>query len=1122
MDHDEEDNGVSGSVPEFGAIFMSNMETKKECLKRKIFALPPSMAEFVKHVKAGMLLFLFEYKRRQLFGVYQASSDGAIDIVPHGFKCSGRHYPAQVSFTQLWYCEPLSEIEFRDAIRENYFSAKKFKFGLSEDQVHRLLYLFSSRKLMNRPLSEANVEVACMDRRMLGDPRLKLSERGYMEPDENDEFSPTAFCDHHPNSFGRVKEDEVLVDDGVSEGRVHFYSDEDFLAKRRRLGNADKLMTNDVAENGIYNRDTHHTIGIYQIVSPKGALDEVRGSAIGCRLSQVERVTNNQVNNILNSSGYLVDPLDVRTNDDLTFMRRSRLFDEYKMHNGSAQAFASDRYAESLDTIKYPVQRDYNTHDTAKHLAYGDNDLNLRRQAREWIDDQECLMNRKLGNRYHMDCDGSPIGAYVHPGMHTVRKGAAAGRLPFNESEPDFGTCSLEGFSSEKNSHPLQSAHRNIHDRKYPIVERRINENDDNFCSTNLSKSAGYTGVDRQVVEDGMLRNNKRADNEEDRHMRTKLVTSMDYPSFSHKQNLSSFPEKLFPEKGLDHPRSMYNDSIITSIPYSPEHPDLSHGCFPPITANQNSSLVRENNPHHWSPGDFYSRFKDRLPQDLLEREKFRRPIDIAPEFGNQGFPIIIPGHKRSLLPESTRSFVKPNLPVHMDPSTSAPINYGGSLFSKLSPQHTDFENIGGENGLFAHPSKSRKYRFSTASQHGSQHVPLHEMDTLANKDLSCSEVKDFGVGISHPERDRASNEGQFSGYSSNMNLKELQKIPEAPHANSNVNRRSVFSRLSSKEESKFDEKNNEIDFIHPDCYMPATADEIMDLLQQSRNLSQRNLRQSRVGGQPTQGENAVHEKKSQCHIETNHSTMEVSRTSDASLAAADGVDDMPNETRVVDFKRRSDRKKFAGSTDDMNPHSKITCADKEVKNPVKTTLKRRKLVRPNFSKTGSATDAICSNETSQIPASILDKGDELSLETIISCDDAEMPNDTFHPTECSNNEHQIPEEQKEEVPHVFPSTSLELKGNNTTNVDLQIGSSQVLKETTQPGNSVFQVSGEGISAEVIDTTIPDLNLPGSYTEGSDLGIDCGNNYFEAKLLTKKMKRVIKRIKKEKMDSSSQ
>jgi hypothetical protein len=41
----------------------------------------------------------------------------------------------QVKFTPIWNCSPLTEAEFRDTIKENYFSAKKFNFGLSEEQV---------------------------------------------------------------------------------------------------------------------------------------------------------------------------------------------------------------------------------------------------------------------------------------------------------------------------------------------------------------------------------------------------------------------------------------------------------------------------------------------------------------------------------------------------------------------------------------------------------------------------------------------------------------------------------------------------------------------------------------------------------------------------------------------------------------------------------------------------------------------------------------------------------------------------------------------------------------------------------------------------------------------------
>lgn len=41
----------------------------------------------------------------------------------------------QVKFKEKWHCRPLSESEFRHAIAENYFTAKKFNFGLSKAQV---------------------------------------------------------------------------------------------------------------------------------------------------------------------------------------------------------------------------------------------------------------------------------------------------------------------------------------------------------------------------------------------------------------------------------------------------------------------------------------------------------------------------------------------------------------------------------------------------------------------------------------------------------------------------------------------------------------------------------------------------------------------------------------------------------------------------------------------------------------------------------------------------------------------------------------------------------------------------------------------------------------------------
>ncbi|KAL4578108.1 hypothetical protein LXL04_014224 [Taraxacum kok-saghyz] len=136
-------------VPSHGAIFMSNIGTKKECFQRKLFGLPLAQSDFVLHVKKGMILFLFEFEKRQLHGVFRATSNGEIDIDPNAFKSSGYRFPAQVPFTSVWNCNPLFEHEFKDAIRDNYFSWKKFKFGLSKDQVYNLMSLFRSKRISN-------------------------------------------------------------------------------------------------------------------------------------------------------------------------------------------------------------------------------------------------------------------------------------------------------------------------------------------------------------------------------------------------------------------------------------------------------------------------------------------------------------------------------------------------------------------------------------------------------------------------------------------------------------------------------------------------------------------------------------------------------------------------------------------------------------------------------------------------------------------------------------------------------------------------------------------------------------------------------------------------------------
>ncbi|OMO70408.1 hypothetical protein CCACVL1_18941 [Corchorus capsularis] len=226
---DHEENGLPGSRPEYGAIFMSNKATKRECLRRRVFALPSSQSHFVKQVKAGMILFLFEYERRELHGVFQACSDGDMNILPHAFTQSGKQYPAQVKFTPLWYCHSLSESEFRDAIRENYYSKNKFKFGLSEDQVRRLLLLFSSKRLdddqapQRQLSSRSNVgkpsEYSTRKiRRRVDNDRSPMSNQVLNESDVDYNGGPVISTMHHRDSL-------YLDDRAADDGRFGSYTD---------------------------------------------------------------------------------------------------------------------------------------------------------------------------------------------------------------------------------------------------------------------------------------------------------------------------------------------------------------------------------------------------------------------------------------------------------------------------------------------------------------------------------------------------------------------------------------------------------------------------------------------------------------------------------------------------------------------------------------------------------------------------------------------------------------------------------------------------------------------------------------------------------------------------------
>lgn len=137
----------------------------------------------------------------------------------------------QVHFSPLWICSPLSESEFKGAIIENYFSRMKFKFGLSENQVRRLLQLFSTRRqsslLPSRQLLKESPTSADKVRRQVGLVRSSANERLEMEYGL-EAFTPSA--EH-------LLIDDALDDEGneaiVGQGFTPHYTDTSINKNRR-------------------------------------------------------------------------------------------------------------------------------------------------------------------------------------------------------------------------------------------------------------------------------------------------------------------------------------------------------------------------------------------------------------------------------------------------------------------------------------------------------------------------------------------------------------------------------------------------------------------------------------------------------------------------------------------------------------------------------------------------------------------------------------------------------------------------------------------------------------------------------------------------------------------------
>ncbi|KAL2620746.1 hypothetical protein R1flu_000951 [Riccia fluitans] len=143
----------AGSVfqePLGGFIFVCNNETMDEDFERHLFGLPQRYHDSVKAIQPGLPLFLYNYTTRCLHGVFEASSDGGLNIEPDAWgenkdsRKNGRQsvsrFPAQVRVRMREHRPPLEEERFRPVLY--HYDGPKFRLQLSQSEAQELLKLF--------------------------------------------------------------------------------------------------------------------------------------------------------------------------------------------------------------------------------------------------------------------------------------------------------------------------------------------------------------------------------------------------------------------------------------------------------------------------------------------------------------------------------------------------------------------------------------------------------------------------------------------------------------------------------------------------------------------------------------------------------------------------------------------------------------------------------------------------------------------------------------------------------------------------------------------------------------------------------------------------------------------
>ncbi|PON80904.1 Development/cell death domain containing protein [Trema orientale] len=117
-------------------IFGCNHTTIEEYYSQQLFELPDPHFTYVRNIDPGLPLLLFNYRNRRLYGVFEAASDGSMNISPYAWSEDEYEYttlcPAQVKVKIRMRCQPLVDDDFGPVITENYYESGLFGLNLTE------------------------------------------------------------------------------------------------------------------------------------------------------------------------------------------------------------------------------------------------------------------------------------------------------------------------------------------------------------------------------------------------------------------------------------------------------------------------------------------------------------------------------------------------------------------------------------------------------------------------------------------------------------------------------------------------------------------------------------------------------------------------------------------------------------------------------------------------------------------------------------------------------------------------------------------------------------------------------------------------------------------------------